>query len=82
MCSLSEKKILEGFDTALELQVAIGFSVVLVVVGAIIGFITAAVFAFIILQQHQISPNKTYTVGLRPRSMFRPSYRPRTNTKL
>ncbi|CAF1113906.1 unnamed protein product [Adineta ricciae] len=81
-CVIYPKKVVEDFGTALELQVDIGFSVVLVVVGAIIGFITAAVFAFIILQQRQNLPNKTYTVGLPPpRSMFRPSYRPRANRK-
>lgn len=73
---LFPKKVVEDFGTALELQVDVGFSVVLVVVGAIIGFITAAVFAFIILQQRQNLPNKTNIVGVPPRSMFRPPYRP------
>ncbi|CAF1531849.1 unnamed protein product [Adineta ricciae] len=71
---LYPKIVIEDFGDALDISIDVGYSIILVIIASIIGYITAVLFAFIILQQRQNSPQKPSTRAFTPRSIFRPSY--------
>ncbi|CAF1531826.1 unnamed protein product [Adineta ricciae] len=71
---LYPKTVIEDFGNSLQVSIDIGYSIILVIIASIIGYITAALFAFIILQPRQNSPQKPPTRTFAPRSIFRPSY--------
>lgn len=78
--SFYPKLFIEDYGKALDLSIGVGFSIVLVITAAIVGFNAASTFAFIILQPFLNPPRNARALGPAPRSIFRPSY-PRTRMR-
>ena len=72
--SLYPKIVIEDFGIGLELTINIGFSIILVISGTIVGYNTASVFALIVLQPFQKRSITVRNFNTAPRSIFRPSY--------
>ncbi|UJR12322.1 hypothetical protein I4U23_016499 [Adineta vaga] len=71
------KLVIEDFGKSLEISVDVGFSIILIIISSIVGYVSAIIFALIILQPRQNPKINNYNNnnnnnGFAPRSMFRP----------
>jgi len=72
--SLYPKTVIQDAGTGLQLSVTIGYSIILVITGTIIGYGVASLFALIVLQPLQNPQFTPRNFNPPPRSIFRPSY--------
>jgi hypothetical protein len=72
--SLYPKTVIEDAGTGLQLSVTIGYSIILVITGTIVGYGVASLFALIVLQPLQNGPYTPRNFNAPPRPIFRPSY--------
>jgi len=72
--SLYPKTVIQDAGTGLQLSVTIGFSIILVITGTIVGYGVASLFALIVLQPLQNPQFTPRNFNAPPRSIFRPSY--------
>jgi hypothetical protein len=79
--SLYPKYVIEDFFIGLELTISIGFSIILVISGTIVGYNIASAFAIILLQPLHKRSITVRNFNTAPRSIFRPSYPTRMRRK-
>ena len=74
--SIYPKLIIEDFAKTIELSIDIGFSIVLVISAALVGFNAASTFAFIVPQPLLNPPPNNRVLNPASRSIFRPLHPP------
>jgi hypothetical protein len=79
--SLYPKTVIEDAGTGLQLSVSIGYSIILVITGTIVGYGVATLFALTALQPLQNGPYTPRNFNAPPRPLFRPSYPTRIRRK-
>jgi len=79
--SLYPKTVIEDSGTGLGLSVSIGYSIILVITGTIVGYGVATLFALTALQPLQNGPYTPRNFNAPPRPLFRPSYPSRIRRK-